>query len=137
LFSALTAWPAPSGPQWKICVPIFARIGRARSTSFSAPPTMIASVASFALAMAPDTGASIIAMPCAASARPSAREPAGSAELMSRTSAPSLRAGSASSTTPRTTFPSGNIVMRTSASFAASRTERRLPLPFASNDCSA
>jgi hypothetical protein len=95
---------------------------------------MIAKVASLAFAIAPDTGASIMATPCAARARPSARVPAGSAELMSITRLPSFRLGSASSTTSRTLSPSGSIVMSTSASFAASRTERQLPLPFLSKE---
>jgi len=114
-------------------VPILRRMGRARSTSALAPPTMMASVASLAFAIAPETGASTMAMPCAVSARPSAREPAGSAELMSMTSARSRRCGMASSTTSRTTSPSGSMVMTTSASLTASRTDEAVPWPARSN----
>ena len=98
---------------------------------------MMASVASFAFAIAPDTGASTMAMPCVASARPSARVPAGSEELMSTTSAPSRSAGMASSTTSRTTRPSGSMVTRMSEPCAAARTDERLPWPARSNVCTA
>src|SRR5689334_6890194 len=98
---------------------------------------MMASVPSRALPTAPETGASTIGIFFAARATPSARVPVGSEELMSITTAPAFSAGSASSTTSRTTSPSGSMVTSASAPLAASRTDLRLPLPAASNDCTA
>ena len=42
--TALTAWPAPTGPTWVIVLPRSPRIGRARSTSAASPPTKIVRV---------------------------------------------------------------------------------------------
>src|SRR3954465_13091559 len=95
---------------------------------------MMASVAARAPTTAPDTGASSMSTPCASSAVPSARVPAGSHELMSTTIAPLRSAGSASSTTSRTASPSGSIVISTSLPFAASLIERQLPLPLRSKE---
>ena len=105
---------------------------RARSTSDFSPPIMMASVPSFALTTAPETGASIRRTPLAARALASARVPTGSDELMSMTSAPLASAGSTSSTASRTTSPSGSMVMSASAPSAASRADLQLPLPLRS-----
>ena len=90
---------------------------------------MMASVPSFAFGSAPDTGASTSPICLAPSATARACVPAGSEELMSMTSAPGFSAGSASITTSRTTAPSGSMVSRISAPFAAARTDECVPLP--------
>ena len=95
------------------------------------------SVASIALAWAPETGASTISMPFLESASPSARVAAGSHELMSTTTAPALSPGSASSTASRTASSSGSMVISMSAPSAASRAEPQVPLPFRSNERTA
>ena len=93
---------------------------------------MIASVPSFALKRAPDTGASTMAIWLALRTFPKAKVPAGSAELMSITTAPRLRPGRASSTASRTSLPSGTMVISASAPSAASRAERQFPVPLRS-----
>jgi len=95
--------------------------------SDSSPPTMIASVPSRAFATAPETGASTMAMPLAASMRASLRVVAGSEELMSTTTAPRFRPGRAAVTASATALPSGTMVISTSAPAAASRADARLP----------
>src|SRR5258708_400424 len=111
-----------------------ASTGRTRSSAAAVPPTMIDSVPSLAFATAPETGASTIRTPRASSAAPRARVPAGSNELMSTTIAPGGSDGSASSTASRTAAPSGSMVISTSACFAASASERQLPLPLRSKE---
>src|SRR3990172_1681548 len=71
--TALVACPAPTGPMWVIVRPIAARIGLARSTSASVPPTMIVRVPCSAPSEPPETGASTKPTPPAASraAKPS------------------------------------------------------------------
>src|SRR3990172_5780946 len=71
--TALVACPAPTGPMCVIVRPIAARIGRARSTSASVPPTMIVRVPCSAPSEPPETGASTKPTPPAASraAKPS------------------------------------------------------------------
>jgi hypothetical protein len=113
-------------------VPIVRSTGITFFTAALSPPTMIASVPSFALKRAPDTGASTIAMPFFFRARPRARVPAGSAELMSITTAPRLRPGRASRTASRTSLPSGTMVISASEPSAASRAERQFPVPLRS-----
>ena len=56
--TSLQVWPAPTGPTCVIVRPIASSTGRARSTSASAPPTMIDSVPFFAPSEPPETGAS-------------------------------------------------------------------------------
>jgi len=118
-------------------LPSFSSTGRTRARAASVPPTMMVSVPSIAFGTAPDTGASISSTPRAASAVPSARVAAGSDELMSTTTAPLLRAGSALSTASRTALPSGSMVIMSSAPAAASCTEEELPVPFRSNERTA
>ncbi len=93
---------------------------------------MMASVASRALPIAPDTGASTSSMRFSRRALPSARVATGSEELMSITTEPGLSAGIASITASRTASPSGSMVTSTSAPSAASRAEAQLPEPFRS-----
>src|SRR3989304_5777514 len=71
--TALVACPAPTGPMCVIVRPIAARIGLARSTSASVPPTMIVRVPCSAPSEPPETGASTKPTPPAASraAKPS------------------------------------------------------------------
>ena len=98
------------------------------------PPAMIASVASRALAWAPETGASTREILLADKAGSSARVAAGSDELISITTAPGLSDGIASSTASRTASPSGSMVISTSAPSAASPAEPQFPEPFRSNE---
>ena len=101
------------------------KIAETRITSYNvcytkllrSPPAMIDSCAVFARATPPETGASISVNPCAPSVCPSLRVPTGSEELMSITIAPlaSAAAAPSSTRTRRTTWPSGSIVISTSA----------------------
>ena len=118
LFSALVAWPAPTPPQRCRDVPIACSTGSARSTSSSLPPIMIASSPLRARATPPETGASIIATPAAASRSARLRVTAGTPEVMSMTTQPRLRALSACSTTSLTSVLVGKLVTSTSAPVA-------------------
>ena len=62
--------PEPSGPRWVIVLPIAWKIGSIASKTGLSPPTMIESAASIAPFSPPETGASSILTPFAASARP-------------------------------------------------------------------
>jgi len=132
LLSALVACPEPSLPVWKMALPMQPSTGRARRSTAGSPPTMSASVPSFALALAPETGASSMAIRRFASSLPRAQVVAGSDELMSITIAPRARPGRAPRTARRTALPSGSMVMRILEPAAASRGERRLPVPLRS-----
>ena len=59
-------WPLPSGPRWNTCLPIASSSGRARAHVRVAPPTMNTRSPASAPHCAPDTGASIIDAPRAA-----------------------------------------------------------------------
>jgi len=132
LLSAFIACPAPSGPQWKIFLPIFSSTGCTCFSTDASPPTMMASVASFAPTTEPDTGASSSSTCFLRSSFSSSRVEPGSAELMSITTAPACRPGRAASTALRTAAPSGSMVIRMCAPSAASLADLRLPLPFRS-----
>jgi len=93
---------------------------------------MMASVASFAPPLAPDTGASSSSTCFLRSSFSSSRVPTGSEELMSMTTAPGSRPGRAAATALRTAAPSGSMVIRTRAPFAASLADLQLPLPLRS-----
>ena len=75
--AALATWPAPGGPMWVTAAPITSRIGRARSTASSSPPTMIASSPDSAMGWPPETGASTASTPFSCSASWILREVAG------------------------------------------------------------
>ena len=104
-------------------LPIASSSGRARSISAASPPTMIASEPSTARFTPPDTGASIRAMPFAASSSARRRVSIGADELMSMTSAPGCSASAAPllpSSASRTIAPLGSMVMTTDVPAAAS-----------------
>ena len=112
LFSDFMAWPLPSAPVATTLLPIAASRGRQCSTASVAPPAMMVSSPVRARGTPPDTGASTMAMPCAASIAPSCAVPCGSQEPMSMTTLPRGRRAArppSPVSTCCTTFPSGSI----------------------------
>ena len=73
----------PFGPRWKTFGPIASSTGFARSNASSSPPTMIETFPCSTVIDVPDTGASSICPPTAATFSASARVFAGLAVLMS------------------------------------------------------
>jgi len=74
---------APLGPRWNTFGPIASRIGFTRSKASSSPPTMTEAFPCSTVIDVPDTGASSICAPTAATCSASARVFAGLAVLMS------------------------------------------------------
>jgi hypothetical protein len=66
--AALATCPEPGGPMCVTALPITSRIGRARSTASSLPPTMIARSPDSAAGWPPETGASTASTPFSSSA---------------------------------------------------------------------
>src|SRR5258708_4538100 len=118
LLTSLIAWPAPTGPAWKMFLPMRASTGRARSSSAGSPPTMIASVPSVAPRTPPETGASMRAEPRAATSAASSRVTGGSAEVISSRRLPGRSASSrplGPVSTCRTSREGGRIVITVAA----------------------
>jgi hypothetical protein len=93
---------------------------------------MMASVPSFALKRAPETGASTIAIRLAFRTLPNARVPAGSDELMSDHDRSALQPGQGIQHGVAHVIAVGNHGDQHLGSLAAARAVRQLPLPFRS-----
>ena len=123
LFTLLSAWPAPTGPQCTSFSPKASSTSRTRAKSAASPPTITVSVAASAPDVPPLTGASRKCTPRAASTVASRRDVAGSPEVQSTNTvfaAIASRSPSAAVTTCSTSRELGRQVITTSASCAAS-----------------
>ncbi len=117
-FASFTVLPAPlTSPQWTAEAPIVISSSWYLSNSAFGPPHMIESVPSIAFGSPPETGASIMWMPCLRHSAAMALDSSGAMELMSITSRPSF-APSATPFSPRTAARTcgelGTMVMTTS-----------------------
>ena len=118
LLTIFMEMPLPCGPQWMILLPIASRIGRARSRSPAAAPTMNRLSPRSAWAGERPTAASTKRMPLSASTAPKERLAAGSMVLMSIIIIPARpvsRSPPGPLTTPATSGVFGSMVMTTSA----------------------
>ncbi len=123
-FASFVKPPNPSGPSSVMVLPIAWKIGSTWSKTALSPPTMIESAASIAPCSPPDTGASSIFTPLAASALPTFCDTIGEIVDMSAKISPGFAPSmmpSLPSATSSTSGEFGSIVMRTSDCAATSR----------------
>ena len=124
LFNAFMACAEPTSPVRVIEVPIQDSAGRTRSRMASLPPNMMASSPVLARGTPPDTGASTMCAPAAATCSARARVMVGTPELISTTTA-SLRSPASMPFGPSRTACTialvGRIVMMMSEAAASSR----------------
>ena len=132
LFRVLSAWPEPTLPVRKTWPAMVSSISSQGATMSSSPPTMMESVPASAPAAPPETGASNMWMPSAASSSAMATVNHGSDELMSiRTlpgSKPSARP-SAPNVASRTSALAGSMVMTASHTAATAMAESSATMP--------
>ncbi|MCY1365458.1 hypothetical protein D9M69_523040 [compost metagenome] len=140
LLHTLATWPAPSGPAWKMFLPMASNIGRAFSSAAASPPTMKVRVPAAAPAVPPDTGASSSSMPRALAAACTLRADSGAMVEHSSTRLPGAMDSSrppSPSSNPSTCLLAGSMVITTCAPPTASRASRAGVAPSAASSSTA